>query len=176
LPARACGFESHTRHIVGALHIYNDQKYPLSNARIAELMRLVKPGGRPHSGLVPGCVNTTVSWKHWPCLFSRHGPGREHERPIVLDEWQRDIVIAHPAVFLRGLFHSDGCRARNWTQRMVAGQLKRYDYPRWQFCNNSADIRSSAVGRWTWSTSPGGSPTGRRSRCRPAPAWPAWTS
>ena len=50
-------------------------------------------------------------------------------------------VEAAPAAFLRGLFHSDGCRARNWTQKMIGGELKRYDYPRWQFTNVSADIR-----------------------------------
>jgi hypothetical protein len=64
-----------------------------------------------------------------------------HERPILLEDWQRSIVEAHPGPFLRGLFHSDGCRAKNWTRRKVAGEWKRYDYPRWQFTNNSADIR-----------------------------------
>jgi hypothetical protein len=86
-------------------------------------------------------VITTVSWKHWPCLFPQHGPGRKHERRIVLEEWQRAVVEQHPAAFLRGLFHSDGCRARNWTQKVVAGEVKRYDYPRWQFTNVSDDIR-----------------------------------
>jgi len=28
----------------------------------------------------------------------------------VLTDWQREIVERHPADFLRGLFHSDGCR------------------------------------------------------------------
>lgn len=83
----------------------------------------------------------TASWKHWPCVFPQHGPGRKHERPIVLDDWQRRIVEAHPADFLRGLFHSDGCRANNWTRKVVAGEWKRYDYPRWQFSNVSTDIR-----------------------------------
>jgi hypothetical protein len=90
---------------------------------------------------VPGCVITTVSWKHWPCLFPQHGPGRKHERPIALEDWQSGIVEAHPAAFLRGLFHSDGCRLTNSTWRTVAGQRKRYRYPRWQFTNASADIR-----------------------------------
>ena len=84
---------------------------------------------------------TTVSWKHWPCLFPQHGPGRKHERSIVLEDWQRAIVETHPAPFLRGLFHSDGCRVNNWTRKIIAGQWKRYDYPRWQFTNHSADIR-----------------------------------
>ena len=82
----------------------------------------------------------TVSWKHWPCLISQHGPGRKHERAIVLDDWQVRIVEAHPGAFLRGLFHSDGCRVKNWATRPVAGELKRYDYPRWQFTNVSRDI------------------------------------
>lgn len=49
---------------------------------------------------------------------------------------------AHPPDFLRGLFHSDGCRVANWTRKKVAGEWKRYDYPRWQFCNASEDIRA----------------------------------
>ena len=57
-----------------------------------------------------------------------------------MTDWQREIVAAHPADFLRGLFHSDGCRVNNWATRMVAGKRKRYDYPRWQFVNESPDI------------------------------------
>ncbi len=123
------------------LHVFNDQKYVDDNEHLKVLMSTVKPGGRPHTRRLPGCVATTVSWKHWPCLFPQHGPGRKHDRPIVLDQWQRLIVEAHPGPFLRGLFHSDGCRAKNWTQKMVAGEIKRYDYPRWQFTNTSTDIR-----------------------------------
>jgi len=81
-------------------------------------------------------------WNHWPCVLPQHGPGRKHERDLVLERWQREIVEAHPAGFLRGLFHSDGCRSQNWATRTVAGVTKRYDYPRWQFVNHSADIRA----------------------------------
>jgi hypothetical protein len=28
----------------------------------------------------------------------------------------------------------------NWATRIVAGEKKRYEYPRWQFVNESADI------------------------------------
>jgi hypothetical protein len=61
-------------------------------------------------------------------------------RPIVLQAWQQLIVDAHPGPFLRGLFHSDGCRMTNWAQRRVAGELKRYEYPRYFFSNKSLDI------------------------------------
>jgi hypothetical protein len=134
------GYISLGRRGVYNLHIYNDERYDELNVHILELMRSVKPGSRPHIRHVPGCVVSTVSWKHWPCLLPQHGPGRKHERPIVLDDWQAEIVEAFPADFLRGLFHSDGARVHNWATRTVAGERKRYDYPRWQFVNASEDI------------------------------------
>ena len=129
------------RRGVHSLHVFNDLRYSRSNARIADLMRRVKPGCRPHVREKTGCLVTTVGWKHWPCLFPQHGPGRKHERPLTLEPWQRAIVEEHPAAFLRGLFHSDGCRTTNWTTRTVSGQRRRYEYPRWHFTNNSEDIR-----------------------------------
>ena len=59
----------------------------------------------------------------------------------MLEAWQRDLVEQYPSDFLGGLFHSDGSRVANWATRKVGGVLKRYDYPRWQFTNHSADIR-----------------------------------
>ncbi|WP_183099125.1 helix-turn-helix domain-containing protein [Nocardioides pelophilus] len=135
------GHISQGRRGVFSLHVINDEKYSDDNRRLRVLMSSVKPGGRPHTRNAPGAVITTVSWRHWPCLFPQHGPGRKHERPIVLEEWQRQIVEAHPGPFLRGLFHSDGCRVLNSTTRTVAGEVRRYHYPRWQFSNASADIR-----------------------------------
>ena len=94
----------------------------------------------PHVRHLQGCTATTVSWKHWSCLFPQHGPGRKHERPIVLAAWQSALLTRHPGPFLRGLFHSDGCRVANWATREVAGETKRYHYPRWQFSNRSEDV------------------------------------
>lgn len=128
------------RRGVYALHVYNDQTYPGITQDVIDLMRRVKPGGRPHTRLVPGCVVITVSWKHWPCLFPQHGPGRKHERMLGMTAWQWAIVEEHPAAFLRGLFHSDGCRVHNWATRTVAGERKRYEYGRWQFSNRSEEI------------------------------------
>ena len=122
------------------LHVYNDARYVALNARLLVLMATVKPTGRPHRRKVPGAVVTTVSWKHWPCLFPQHGPGRKHLRPIRLDEWQSAIVEEFPGAFLSGLFHSDGARVNNWATRDVAGEKRRYDYPRWQFSNRSEVI------------------------------------
>lgn len=129
-----------SRRGVYVLSIFNDAAYPVVNARLLETVRAVKPGCRPYTRARPGSVETKVGWKHWPCLFPQHGPGRKHERPIRLEDWQWDVVREHPWDFLRGLFHSDGCRVNNWATRVVAGERKRYDYPRWQFTNESADI------------------------------------
>jgi hypothetical protein len=97
--------------------------------------------------------------KHWPDLFPQMGPGRKHERPIVLAPWQRDIVEQNTWQFLRGLIHSDGCRTVNrFSVRLPSGRVGEYAYPRYFFSNLSADIRGlfcdacDRVGvRWTQS-------------------------
>ncbi|GAB3186083.1 hypothetical protein FHX75_1683 [Micromonospora palomenae] len=83
-----------------------------------------------------GCVTVQSYGVHWPCLFPQHGPGKKHERPIALADWQRQIVEGHPGDFLRGLFHSGGCRVSN----RVTVRGKAYVYPRYMFTNESADI------------------------------------
>lgn len=88
-----------------------------------------------------GCVSVTSYSRHWPCLLPQHGPGRKHERTIALESWQQQIVDAHPWEFIRGLIHSDGCRITNRTTRLVGGERKRYEYPRYFFSNKSDDIR-----------------------------------
>ncbi|MEV0329517.1 transcriptional regulator [Micromonospora echinospora] len=83
-----------------------------------------------------GCTTVQSYGNHWTCLLPQHGPGRKHERPIVLADWQRDVVAAHAGDFVRGLFHSDGCRVAN---RVTVGG-REYVYPRYLFANESADI------------------------------------
>lgn len=78
--------------------------------------------------------------RHWPNLFPQHGPGKKHERVIALEPWQQEIVDTHPWEFIRGLIHSDGCRITNGTTRLVAGEHKRYEYPRYFFTNLSGHI------------------------------------
>jgi hypothetical protein len=80
-----------------------------------------------------GCVDLYAYWKSWPCLLPQHGPGKKHDRAIVLAEWQVGLVDRHPQQLLRGLIHSDGCRfintGTNWRN------------PRYSFSNRSDDIR-----------------------------------
>jgi len=119
-------------------------------------------GAHVHSYRVPGqrCVRVACGWKRWSEVFPQHGPGRKHERSIVLADWQREIVDAEPWAFLRGLLHSAGCRTVNrFKTRLPSGRLAEYAYPRWFFSNLSHDIRAlfceycERVGvRWTRSS------------------------
>ncbi|MET9425072.1 helix-turn-helix domain-containing protein [Streptomyces sp. NPDC006540] len=88
-----------------------------------------------------GCSNLKVYSKHLACLFPQHGLGKKHERKITLAAWQQEVVDRYPWQFVRGLIHSDGCRNMNWTTRIVNGERKRYEYPRYFFTNVSDDIR-----------------------------------
>ena len=88
-----------------------------------------------------GCILINSYWKHWPCVFPQHGPGLKHRRPIELTRWQELIVRRHPKALIRGLIHSDGYRGMNRVRRSVAGETKTYAYPRYQFTNESNDIK-----------------------------------
>lgn len=122
------------------LRVSCDATYPRIFDDVSATIARVRPGARIFHVRAPGVVVVQAHWKHWHCLFPQHGPGRKHERPIVLETWQERIVRAHPDDFLRGLFHSDGCRVSNWATRVVGGERRRYDYPRWMFVNSSDDI------------------------------------
>lgn len=119
-----------------------DATYPTVIDDVSTLTAMLAPHRTVFHVPAPGTTVVQAGWKHWLCLFPQHGPGRKHERSIALEPWQREIVDTHPADFLRGLFHSDGCRSKNWTIKVVAGEMKRYDYPRWEFSNRSEDIHA----------------------------------
>ncbi|MBC2867827.1 transcriptional regulator [Streptomyces mexicanus] len=106
----------------------------------ADAMQTIRPDNKVFRVQRQDCQNVTCYSKHWPCLFPQHGPGKKHERRIALEPWQQEIVDAHPWEFVRGLIHSDGCRITNWTTRLVGGERKRYEYPRYFFTNTSTDI------------------------------------
>jgi hypothetical protein len=129
---------AHARYFM--LRVSCDARLPGIIDDVTHVMCRVRPDAKTFHVKAPGTVVVESNWVHWPCLFPQHGPGRKHERSIVLEDWQGDIVERHPADFLRGLFHSDGSRTRNWATRTVGGLRQRYDYPRWQFTNRSEDI------------------------------------
>jgi hypothetical protein len=87
-----------------------------------------------------GCTEVKGYSRHWPCLFPQHGPGRKHLRKILLAEWQQIIVERYAGEFARGLFHSDGYRGVNRVRRTRGNCDHWYEYPRYLFVNESADI------------------------------------
>ena len=76
-------------------------------------------------------------------VFPQHGPGRKHNRPIVLPTGSARSSTAQPEQpFLRGLIHSDGCRTVNrFKTKLPSGRVAEYAYPRYFFSNQSAAIR-----------------------------------
>jgi hypothetical protein len=123
-----------------ALRVSCDATYSDIIRDVEQLILAVHPKRRTYRVRAPGVIVVQSLWAHWPCLFPQHGPGRKHERVLGMQPWQWEIVEEHPADFLRGLFHSDGCRAKNWATQVVGGRKKRYDYPRWHFTNESEEI------------------------------------
>jgi hypothetical protein len=87
-----------------------------------------------------GCSIVSCWSKHWPCLFPQHGPGKKHNRVIQLESWQQAITELYAGRFVRGLIHSDGSRFLNRVRRPLADGDRWYEYPRYMFTNESADI------------------------------------
>lgn len=116
------------------LDLYLSRRYPTIVEKATSAIASVRGGDcRPAHRVRTGDVDIYAYWKHWPCVFPQHGPGRKHHRPIRLASWQQAIVRANTELFLRGLIHSDGSR--------VINRVKGYEYPRYHFSNRSSDIR-----------------------------------
>ncbi|MGW6903955.1 helix-turn-helix domain-containing protein [Streptomyces sp. NPDC054940] len=131
---------AHTRGTGFYLRIACADAWPGLLRQCHEAITKVRPGIGVYALQKQGYAMVTSYSRHWPALFPQHGPGKKHERAITLEPWQQEIVDAHPWEFIRGLIHSDGCRITNWTTRLVAGEQKRYEYPRYFFTNLSGDI------------------------------------
>jgi hypothetical protein len=120
------------------LRIACDPKYPRLIDRYEVLLRRVfcaNKVGRVVSG--PGgfggsCTHLYVYHRHLACLFPQHARGKKHERRVSLEDWQLAVVLSAPWAFLRGCFHTDGCRFVNRTGP--------YEYPSYHFGNRSGDI------------------------------------
>ena len=107
----------------------------------------------------------------WLEAFPQHGPGRKHERAIVLEPWQREVVDRFPQQFLRGLIHSDGCRTINrFKTKLPSGRVAEYEYPRYFFSNCRPTSAGCSASTATGSGSGGRCRTRATCRCRTARA------
>jgi hypothetical protein len=116
------------------LRISLDARYPGIAQECECAMRAVMPKNRVGRVWYGTWHELFAYSKSWPCLFPQHGPGRKHEREITLTDWQRRLVARWPALLLRGLIHSDGCRFQNTGRG--------WSHPRYSFANFSQDIKT----------------------------------
>lgn len=98
----------------------------IGRSRVARVLRM---GSQKET---PTHVDVSSYSKAWPCLLPQHGPGKKHHRRIELTDWQEAIIQQDPRLLLRGLIHSDGCRAINTGTN--------WRHPRYSFYNYSDDI------------------------------------
>lgn len=125
---------------VYALSVFCCDGWPGLKALARDAMSAVLPSSRVCYVPRTGCTAVKSYSKHWTCLLPQHGPGRKHRRRISLEPWQQEIVNEFPGAFVKGLFHSDGCRVTNRVRRRFAGTDHWYEYPRYFFANESQDI------------------------------------
>ena len=125
---------------VYVLAIACSDDWPGLMAAARQAMAAVMPASSVCGVKQTGCTMIKSYSKHWACLFPQHGPGRKHQRKIELAQWQEIIVRKYPGEFARGLFHSDGWRGVNRVRRTLADGDHWYEYPRYMFGNESADI------------------------------------
>jgi hypothetical protein len=66
---------------------------------VARAITALRPG-RPVGFRRRGTVTIVNAYSNaWPLLFPQHGRGHKHERAIVLERWQQDIVKSIPWSF-----------------------------------------------------------------------------
>jgi Homeodomain-like domain len=121
------------------LRLSLDAKYPDINGEAQALLRRCFPENRVGRVLLGGgsTVVLHVYSSHLSCVFPQHGPGKKHERAILLEPWQVELVGAAPWSFVRGCIRSDGCAFVNRTGK--------YEYLSYDFYNLSAPIRQLFV-------------------------------
>ena len=125
---------------VWKLRIICADAWPGLRRECERAMSAVRPGNKVRTQQQAGCTEVISCSRHWPCLFPQHGPGRKHTRKIELQPWQRIMVTENAGRFARGLFHSDGYRGINRVRAELAYGNHWYEYPRYLFTNESADI------------------------------------
>lgn len=128
-----------------SLRVYLDAAYPGIVDAVITAASSTLPGANVTSYQRRNreCVVVQASSPLWPAVFPQCGPGKKHERRIVLTEWQREITADNPDALIRGLIHSDGCRTVNrFSVDLPVGGRRQYEYVRYFFSNLSADIRA----------------------------------
>jgi len=92
------------------LRIFCDNKYPKIIDEIIKSINDILPNSnariKRHTN--DNCSEIYVYSIHLLSLFPQHGSGKKHERQIILDDWQKEIIDEYPMDFLKGLIYTDG--------------------------------------------------------------------
>jgi hypothetical protein len=126
------------------LQVVNDRRYRAASQEILGAMCNTFPGvrARTHPSSVGESDVLCITHPAVLTAFPQHGPGRKHRRRIRLEAWQLALTHKEPGALIRGLIHSDGCRAENrFRTKLPSGRVASYCYVRYFFTNLSADIR-----------------------------------
>lgn len=116
------------------LRLFLDLRHPLIIKESSELLSRCFPHNRvsqAHPARYRMAILSVYS-SHLPCLLPQHGPGKKHERPIVLERWQEAHLSSSPWRFLKGCIRSDGSSFINRTGP--------YEYLSYEFTNHSSEI------------------------------------
>jgi hypothetical protein len=121
------------------LRLHLDAKYPKTNADVSALLERCFPGnvvGTAATRAIDGAVGHPDDSRGVLCSsrlhFPQHGPGKKHERRIILESWQRVLVDRASLSLVRGLIRSDGCAFIN--------RPGPYEYLSYDFSNYPKDI------------------------------------
>lgn len=90
-----------------ALRISMDKRYDSLNQYVIDLLYLLFPNNKITKISLKGCWEFKVYSNMIPEMFPHLGKGMKHERYIMLQDWQSNLI--DPVCFVQGLFHSDGC-------------------------------------------------------------------
>jgi hypothetical protein len=116
------------------LRISLDSHYPLVVRDCRSLLERCFVWNKTGQVAADGGSTTVVHVysRHLTCLFPQHGPGKKHDRRLLLEPWQQALVDGSPWSFLKGCIRSDGC--------VFVNRTGPYEYVSYDFSNLSADL------------------------------------
>ena len=135
------GHITHGRRDVYALNMKCSNAWPALIEAAQSAMAAVMPTSSVFRVARPGCVEVKSWSKHWPCLFPQHGPGKKaHPDDRTGRPGSRQSSSPPRSVRPRACFTPTAAGSSSRVRRPLAGGDRWYEYPRYMFTNESADI------------------------------------
>lgn len=90
--------------------IFQDSKYVNLIQYCRQQLEVLFPKNKTRLLNQNNCTVIIIAKKNLPHWFPQHGPGKKHNRDIILEKWQEEILEKYSKDFIKGLIHSDGSR------------------------------------------------------------------